>query len=422
MPILLFMVLLMPFEKNPYLYISESFLGLFPDFTMIKLIGLVGLAWVILDRMQGGPRLGLLDALPARMFGWFLLAVVFGTLMSGTGFNGLRRITAFLSLMFFMPLVLRAVRTEQDLRRVLQAAVLTMMLILPYGYRQMLRFGGRFGVGLYEPNYLALMVVALFPVAYLLFRQEPPGWKRVFWLGGAGALLIELILGGSRGAFLAFGVAVGLIGLLLVRRRVLAIGAGALLLVGLLFVVPSALSQRLMASGLSQDVRMVSVERSTDLRIALLKAGLRMVRDHPLTGVGLGGFKLNSRAYGAAKGKFAHNTYLEVAAELGLGAFVAYLCLVGGTLLSLRRSAARAVAAGNPRLGELLTAMQIGFAAVLVGNLFLSASFEKIFWLLVFLTCAAERITRTAAVPAAAPAPAVGPTGLAPGGAWRRAT
>jgi hypothetical protein len=46
--ILLGMILVMPFEKNPYLKLSSSFLGLFPDFTMIKLLGLVGLVLTIL--------------------------------------------------------------------------------------------------------------------------------------------------------------------------------------------------------------------------------------------------------------------------------------------------------------------------------------------------------------------------------------
>ncbi len=39
--ILLLMIAVMPFEMNPYLTISQSFLGLLPNFTVIKLLGIV---------------------------------------------------------------------------------------------------------------------------------------------------------------------------------------------------------------------------------------------------------------------------------------------------------------------------------------------------------------------------------------------
>ena len=39
--LLLAMIFIMPFEANPYLYLAPNVLGVFPDFTVIKLLGLL---------------------------------------------------------------------------------------------------------------------------------------------------------------------------------------------------------------------------------------------------------------------------------------------------------------------------------------------------------------------------------------------
>ena len=43
--LLLAMIMIMPYEANPYLYLGANLLGVFPDFTVIKALGLLGFAW-----------------------------------------------------------------------------------------------------------------------------------------------------------------------------------------------------------------------------------------------------------------------------------------------------------------------------------------------------------------------------------------
>ncbi len=70
--------------------------------------------------------------------------------------------------------------------------------------------------------------------------------------------------------------------------------------------------------------------------MAQIQAGWRMVRAHPLTGVGPGNY---TPAYGdvavfpwyASRGH-AHNYYLHIAAESGLIGLLAYLALLGGLI------------------------------------------------------------------------------------------
>ena len=55
--LLIVMILIMPFEMSPYLYLSQSFLGIIPDFTVIKLLGMVGFGWAMLKIVtrESGP-------------------------------------------------------------------------------------------------------------------------------------------------------------------------------------------------------------------------------------------------------------------------------------------------------------------------------------------------------------------------------
>ena len=386
--ILLAMIAIMPFEINPYLKISKSFLGVFPDFTMIKLLGLIGLGWVVLELVGGRERLRLFEERQTRAFFVFLSIVTFASIASGAGLTSLTRL---LSIVFFLPLTLTAVRTEGNLRLALKASALIMILTFPYAYRQVIRFGGRLGVGFYEPNYLALALLLLLPLPFVFARQESTGWKRKLWMAGMGVLLLELVLTGSRGAFLGLLVILLLLAFRLMKRPMLALGGMACLLL-MIFAFPTNLGHRLLASSIDTDIQDTGIRVSNETRFRVLDAGLRMIQANPLTGVGLGNFKPSALAYGAEVDKIAHNTYLELAAELGLPALAAFLWLLHVTFASLRRAGRLAVSAGRHDLAELATVIRTGLAGYLVSAAFLSAEFEKFFWVVVFLSICLERI------------------------------
>ena len=389
--ILLAIIAIIPFEKNPYLYLSQNFLGIFPDFRVIKLLGLIGLCWSFSQMMGGQVQLRLLDSKQARLFLLYLGAVVFAAMVGGAGIRSLSR---YLSIVLFLPLVLAAVQTEKNLRLALKACPLVLILIFPYAYRQVLRFGGRLGVGLYEPNYLALALVLLLPLAFVFARQETVGWKRFFWMSGTSILFLEIILAASRGAFIGLVIVLTLITFRLVKHRMLAFAGATCLLLISVFALPTSLSIRLLASGPNPQVHDSGVKASDESRLQVIKAGLRMIQENPLTGVGLGNFKPSVSTYGSEKIKIAHNTYLQLGAELGLPALAAFLWLLYVTFASLRRSGRLAALSGRHDLAELAIALQIGLTGYLVSATFLSAQFEKFFWLVVFLSICLERIVK----------------------------
>ena len=387
--LLLCMIFIMPFEKNPYLKISDSFLGIFPEFTLIKLLGLVGLVWVLWQVGAGRISIGLLASRQGKAFFVFLGIVVLAGQISGTG---ILAFTRYLSLALFFPITLAAVQSEQDVKRALWACVGVMILVFPYALRQLLRFGGRLGVGLYEPNYLALALVLLMPLAVVIARQRETTGQQACWFAGVGILFASLILTGSRGGFLGFLTGMGLLCFKSARRPFLVASVATVGLLLFVFVVPTDLGQRLRAS-LDADVQDVGVAASTEAHLDLFKAGWGMIGANPVFGVGLGQFKQQSSVYyDVAKPRIAHNTYIQIAAESGIPALIAFLLFIGLTLRSLSHIEIMAGVQGRLHMRQWAVALQVGLGGYLVSAFFLSAQFEKFFWLIVFLSIAMERI------------------------------
>lgn len=411
MGLLLLILLVMPYESSPYLYLGSNLLGIFPDFTVIKALGLAGFGWAALRMAAGDPAASLLGARPARLFLVFLGVVAVVAVAHGTGFQ--YSIARYLGFLVFLPFVLVAVRSEHDLRRVLQVLVVSYALILPYGLRQMLRFGDRFGVGLYEPNYLATILALLIPLAFVFASQERRPARHWLWMAAGLVLVLELFLTSSRGGFVGL-LAAGMV--FVYRRRGLGAAAGIVgLLLAVLLVVPSDLGSRALATIFQDEgAAPAGLEQSNRAHVALFWAALRMIADNPLFGVGPLNFKELSTLYtGLDQGNIAHNSFLEIAAEFGLPALAVFLVLVGSAVRTLERATHLR---GSPAAGELAgwaEGLRAGLIGFLVAGCFISAQYEKVLWLAVFLSIvlgalAARRRWLDASAAEAVEAPAAG--------------
>jgi O-Antigen ligase len=383
--LLLAMIMIMPYEENPYFYLGANLLGVFPDFTVIKALGLLGFAWASMRLAAGDPAARLLGTRPARLFLVFLGVVVVVAVFHGTGFQ--YAVSRYLGFLVFLPFIIVAVRSESDLRRVLQAMVLSFVLMFPYGVRQMVRFGDRLGVGLYEANYLATILVLLVPLALVLASQQRVPMRRALWAGCALLLVLMVFLTSSRGGF------IGLLAAFMVfvyrRRGIGGAVAVLLLLLGTILVLPTDLGSRALAT-IFQDTSSAlppGLEQSNRAHVALFWAALRMIADNPLTGVGPLNFKELSTLYtGLDQGNIAHNSFLEIAAELGLPALGIFLLLIAATFRTLGRAAR--LGAGSAEARELASwaeGLRSGLIGFLVAGCFISAQYEKILWLTLFL-------------------------------------
>jgi O-antigen ligase len=90
----------------------------------------------------------------------------------------------------------------------------------------------------------------------------------------------------------------------------------------------------------------------------------------------------------------AHNTYLEIAAEIGIPCLIIYLWLLYETWRSLERTRRAASEMDDKLLLNLATGMQGGLLGYLVSSFFLSSEYVRFFWFYVFMTIALERLVQ----------------------------
>jgi O-antigen ligase len=376
------MILIMPYEASPYLYIAPNFLGVFPDFTVIKLLGLIGFGWAMMRLASGHPNTALLTSRPATLFLLFFFGVLFAGLVSGSGFVAISRYLAFLT---FLPFVLVSVGTQRDLGRVLRAIVLSLLIVFPYALRQMIRYNERLGIGLYETNYFATILVLVIPLAFVFAAEATVPLRRRLWLVTGLLLGLELFLTSSRGGFLGLLVA----GMVFVYRRrgpMGAVAVMAVLLLGLI-IVPTDLGSRLWTMFETEQAAPAGLEASNKAHVALFFAALRMIGDNPIFGVGPLNFKSLSTLYtGLEQGNIAHNSFLEVAAEFGLPVFVIFVLLLLSVFRILNRATELGASAEGRRLAGWAEGLRSGLTGFLVAGCFISAQYEKMLWLAVFVT------------------------------------
>lgn len=385
MPLLLLMLFIMPLETNPHLKIASSFLG-FQDFTVIKLLGIIGFVWAVV-RMRDWPEDESLFGSPqARVFALFYAGILFAGMLSGSGFVVISRYLAF---MLFMPFVLASVRTHRDLRLVMYALALTFVVVFPYAVRQMLRFGSRLGTGVSETNYFAANLVLVIPIAFSVAAAHVDPAKRRLWAIAGGVLVLALYLTSSRGGFLGLVVA----GVAFAYRRRGAGGAVGLLAVLMIAMLPTSIGERTLATFTGAESEVAGLEQSNRAHTALFWAGLRMIADQPLTGVGPQNFKDLSIDYAPelARAYIAHNSYLELAAETGLPVLGLFLLMAWHALRVLGR-AARLPGSGETReLAIWAEGLRSGLLGFLVSGAFISAQYEKMFWVVIFVSIVVGR-------------------------------
>jgi len=138
---------------------------------------------------------------------------------------------------------------------------------------------------------------------------------------------------------------------------------------------------------------------STSDRYAILMAGLNMIKENPVFGVGVSRFKMEVFNYlditeDLGRKYVAHNTYLSIAAEQGLIIFAVFLGIIIISVRDLQRIQRIASETGERALFTITYGMQLGFVGYLVSITFVSAENENFFWLPIFFTMALNRIIR----------------------------
>ena len=315
---------------------------------------------------------------------------------------GAFRLSPFLSYISFLLLLFVTLTAVDDLKRLrmsLLVCVGSVAFASLYVIREWQKGIHSFGMGFRpgwvvgDPNYFAVSTLLCIPIAYYLGTEGYYRWQRIYCNGCLLLTLLAMVLGGSRGGFLGLLVAM-IVGFAKSRNRLAKLAVAMIVLVPLLIVAPASPLQRIFHPDWGS-------ERSVTNHMAAWLAGLQMIRTHPLFGVGLGNFKLIMPSY-LPKNEWvisiAHNTYIEIAAEMGIPALFVFISILMFSYLALGRVYKKTATNGPQLLNLASVAIQTGLAGYGVAAFFLSAEYQKFLWLMVFLSAAIPYLQKTSAV------------------------
>lgn len=243
-----------------------------------------------------------------------------------------------------------------------------------------------------DPNEYAAAMVASIGMGYGALGVARTRWVRRACVVGIAICGWGVLVSQSRGGL----VAIALAGLFIVlssrgRERVRMMGATFVLLaaaVSVLMLTPTG------RQSLERITNGDSSGRSDLWRIAVLQ-----FQDNPVHGVGLGNYPVVAKRYITSETEHTelvvsvaprttHNSYLEIAAELGLLGLATFGLFAGGcVLLAMRavRAARRLRDDGSIALGRGIVAATLG---VLASCLFLSNQYSELLWTML-ATCVA---------------------------------
>ncbi len=392
MPIYLLLILLIPFEVQQTL--SKSFMG----FTIIKWVGFLSVLAALAYNAKTGKGAHIANSIQGKLFICLIFVVLLSWLMQGY-FVLTQPLQIFIAFTIFFFVTLSMVTSIGRTKAVLWVIAFCMLLATMDVITDYLFFQRAFGTGarpgglFKDPNYYGVSAVIALPLVYYLAKTTA---KKFFRLGFYGTMLLYVVgimLSASRGAILGTGVML-VIALFLSKFKVRAFLVIVFLVVVGVLVAPENVMNRFTNTYVSEGEAVYGTAASTTRRFHLYTAGLLMIADHPVKGIGLGNFKAQSINYVPQLGDpgIAHSTYIELGAELGLPGLFLFLGIIAFTYRSLLRL--RKLYFDDNQLRLLFTSMLVALSGFVVSGAFLSAQNTKLFWLLVFLTIALERIVR----------------------------
>lgn len=346
----------------------------------------VGVAW--LARVAYYKETGLLRKNPlSRPIVAYALAAILATVVSGwlgpvNWLKALLFLAKYLEYFVLYFLVLSMIKSRQDIKRYLAAAIVTCIIVsivgiaqIPSGHRVSAPFEGEVG----EPNTFGGYLVLMLSVASGFYLVTSSFRTRLLWVGFAVLMVLPLLYTLSR---TSWGAALGAFAVLLAygpnKSHLLSGGVLALALYPLL--TPGQVMDRVdytfnqPESAGQIQVGTVRLDTSLSARIESWGYGLKGWARRPITGYGVTGFA------------FLDAQYLLVLTETGILGLAAF----GWLAWSIWRLALhRFQEASDPFDKALSLGYLAGFAAMLVhglgANTFIIIRIMEPFWLLTAL-------------------------------------
>jgi O-antigen ligase len=341
---------------------------------------------------------------------WVSVSAVFAISPGTAGDALIERLKALV--IFFV--VVNVLRTPQQLR-FFMLLMLAAFLIYPARGSLMNYLHGETLLGraiwnkVYaNPNDLAAITLLMLGLALAIGTVKTQNkWLRRAVIAYVPVLLVIILLTQSRGGLIGLMVGFGPTVLKRIRQRPTFIVPVLIGMVVLAALIPGASWHRFenMTKLTSVDTLAEADKYGSALqRFEILKVGWHIFTDHPVLGVGIGCYNEANARYAPELGKRdVHNTYLSLAAEMGLPGLLLWLGLAGSVLAQVRRRR-RSLEANVSTIETLwLERAVIGY---LVAGLFGTYYALTMFYLLLGTLWAAANVLGADAVQPGAVAPA----------------
>jgi len=302
-------------------------------------------------------------------------------------------IEGFPRTVLFFFLLIYAVNNFSDLHKLIWAFIvggilLAFFTITPDG-------SGRMSAShTYDPNDIAMLFVVTLPIVYF-FMSSIKGLAKIILFGTLMILLFAFILTVSRGGFIGLMV----ITLLILfkdkyRSWMVKMVVMALLVMAFVQFAPDTYWDRIKTIMTYEEDYNMTAEHG---RKQLWLSGLGLMFENPITGVGAGAFMFGlGHSLGDEGGKWltAHNAFIQIGAELGIGGLILFVSLILTSFLSLKRLQLKY----KNIPGEfhdhlwLITALEVSLWGYVSTAMFLSAAYFAMFYFLIALCCILRKL------------------------------
>lgn len=276
----------------------------------------------------------------------------------------------------FVFVSLLLMKDESSLRRYVWGLMLGGSVVIGIGIylwaiKSPLLPGGRAGAyGMYENhNDYTFMILLVMPYAYLMLKYESSRFLRLLLLILVAGCSMGVICSLSRGGILTLVAEFAMLFWGTTRGKLRIAGLLALGIIG------TGVIAHQFAAREENQAGNYSAEDAKTSRYELWRAAGAMIKAHPLLGVGSRRFHEYSQDYAEIshdnRGKVAHNTFLEIAADTGALGFGSFIMMIVAMLRGLRGPPAE-------EQGDLLRLLKRATIITTVAILFRSSLDAKI--------------------------------------------
>jgi len=268
--------------------------------------------------------------------GFFLLLLFVSSLFSFSPLKSLMVWAMYLVFAGFFFVIVNTVRTKEQVTALLRVFVIAGAFVAIYGVLQYI-FGWntsnawideemfeeatmRAYSTMENPNVLGEYLLLLIPLAAVFFlKKGGTCWEKILYIGIFVVACVCMIFTQSRGCWLGLLFAAAIF-VTFYNGKLWALAPFALL--ALPFVIPQTMIDRMMSVGNLGD-------SSTSYRVFIWKGSFRMLRDFWIGGIGMGEGAFRAiyplYSYSGIIAPHAHNTFLQLVVEGGIGMLVIFL-------------------------------------------------------------------------------------------------